>query len=364
MAIFVAQLRRSAVFMAVLCIAIALFLTVLEGRGLWPHLVYAFAIGLCCWTLTNGLRLLTHASVQRWRVSRGLAPLGGHIVGWKGTVPMLMVGMLLGPSLGLSIGDALTGERSPSLWQWDSPATRITLALTVLASLVSLFVLTLFEHLASARAGAEAAQRLAAENQLKLLESQLEPHMLFNTLANLRVLIAIDATRAQSMLDHLISFLRSTLGASRNGTHALATEFERVADYLALMALRMGPRLQYSLDLPDDLRQAAMPALLLQPLVENAIRHGLEPQVAGGRIELRARREGREGKTLVLTVRDTGAGLAGTTARDGTHYGLDHVRSRLSTLFGANASFTLQAALDGEGGSMARVTLPLSALQA
>jgi LytS/YehU family sensor histidine kinase len=95
------------------------------------------------------------------------------------------------------------------------------------------------------------------------------------------------------MLDHLIAFLRTTLAATRADRHPLATEFDALRDYLALMAVRMGPRLQVQLDLPDELRAAAVPPLLLQPLVENAIKHGLEPKVEGGRIEVVARRQGR-----------------------------------------------------------------------
>ena len=144
-------------------------------------------------------------------------------------------------------------------------------------------------RLAALQAAAEAAQRSAAEAQLKLLQSQLEPHMLFNTLANLRVLIGADPVRAQTMLDRLIAFLRATLAASRSGSHALADEFARIDDYLALMAVRMGARLAVRIELPAALRELPVPALLLQPLVENAIRHGLEPKVDGGRIEVRAR---------------------------------------------------------------------------
>ncbi len=351
-----AQLRRSVVYMVVLCTAIALFLTILEGRGLWSNMVYSFAIGLCCWLLTNGLRLLGNELIHRWRAKRHLPQIAnGHPIGWKGTLPLLLLGMLLGPSMGLSIGDWLTGGRSASLLQWNSPGVRITLALTVLASLISLFVLTLLEHLAVARTSAEVAQRQAAENQLKLLESQLEPHMLFNTLANLRVLIGVDPHRAQAMLDKLISFLRGTLGASRTSAHPLSTEFERVGDYLALMAMRMGTRLHVELALPNELRGAAIPPLLLQPLVENSIRHGLETKVAGGRIEVRAVRDGPD---LVLTVRDTGVGLQNARDTQGTNFGLDNVRSRLATLHGPAASLSLQDAGDAEGGSVARITLP------
>src|SRR5690606_23871824 len=123
------------------------------------------------------------------------------------------------------------------------------------------------------------AQRDAAEAKLKLLESQLEPHMLFNTLANLRVLIGLDPARAQAMLDQLIAFLRATLSASRAPMHPLSAEFARVADYLELMKIRMGERLVVELTLPDTLVGHPVPPLILQPLVENAIKHGLEPHV-------------------------------------------------------------------------------------
>src|SRR2546428_7082195 len=121
----------------------------------------------------------------------------------------------------------------------------------------------------------KAAKHSAAESKLKLLESKLEPHMLFNTLANLGVLIGTDPPRAQAMLDRLIAFLRATLEASRSGSHPLAAEFARIADYLELMQVRMGARLRSRLELPDDLAALPVPPLLLQPLVENAIQHGL-----------------------------------------------------------------------------------------
>src|SRR4029078_471767 len=134
----------------------------------------------------------------------------------------------------------------------------------------------------------------------KLLETQLEPHMLFNTLANLRALIGADPRQAQVMLDHMIAYLRATLNASRSTTHSLQAEFDRLRDYLELMAIRMGPRLEYSLQLPPELEHTRVPALLLRPLVENSILHGLEPKVEGGRIAVSARREGNQ---LVLEVK-------------------------------------------------------------
>jgi sensor histidine kinase YesM len=197
------------------------------------------------------------------------------------------------------------------------------------------------------------------------LQSQLEPHMLFNTLANLRVLIGLDPSRAQAMLDHLIAFLRATLMASRQSAHPLQAEFAHLQDYLALMSVRMGHRLQVSFDLPPDLATLPVPPLLLQPLVENAIKHGLEPKLAGGRISVHASRAGEQ---LHLRVRDTGVGLlpqpSGNVNNNGTgtgtSFGLEHVRTRLATLYGSAAGLQLQAADDADGGTLARIHLPLS----
>src|SRR4029078_4252229 len=148
-----------------------------------------------------------------------------------------------------------------------------------------------------------------------LLESQLEPHMLFNTLANLRAPITVDPQRAQATLDQPIALLRATLAAARVPSHALDAEFARVADYLALMQARMGPRLETKLDLPADLAALQVPPLVLQPLVENAIKHGLEPHIGKGRIEVRAVRDGNR---VRLTERHTGARRApGSRERGG-----------------------------------------------
>ena len=171
------------------------------------------------------------------------------------------------------------------------------------------------------------------------------------------------------MLDHLIAYLRATLTASRATQHPLADEFDRLRDYLELMAVRMGPRLQYTLDLPDALRQVPVPPLLLQPLVENAIRHGLEPQVAGGQITVRARVQPGAASTpsapatpyLVLEVADNGVGLAQAPTlppTPGTQFGLAQVRERLATLHGSAGTLDLIAA--SAGGTSASVRFPLN----
>jgi hypothetical protein len=360
------RFSRTAAFVLALCLGVALLLWAIEGRGFGTKLIYSMCIGGACLTITEGTRLAAAALVDRVRAALGLQPSpSGFDRGWRGIAPAALAATLGGPTFGLWLGDRITGHQSASLFNLDQSNSRFTIVMSVLGTLISVFVLSTMERLASARAQAEAAQRQAAENQLRLLQSQLEPHMLFNTLANLRVLIGLDPARAQAMLDRLIAFLRATLAASRTDAHTLATEFARLADYLALMEVRMGPRLAVDLDLPAALAAVAVPPLLLQPLVENAIQHGLEPKVAGGRIAIGAH---REAQALVLTVRDTGVGLAaagavgdgigiGSTA--GSGFGLEQVRGRLATLYGDRAALTLAAATDAEGGTLATVRLPL-----
>ena len=358
-----AKVLRQVVAVGGLCLGIALFLTALDGSGFVQKLVYSLSIGTACTLIVDGTRLGAAWGLNRLRARQGQPPLA-YNGGWATAIPGGLIALLLGPSLGMTLADWLTGNRSPSLYLLSSTNTRVTLALSVVGTVISFVVISTQERLATARALAEAAQRQAAETQLRLLQSQLEPHMLFNTLANLRVLIGLEPERAQAMLDRLINFLRATLNASRLAAHPLVTEFDRISDYLALMAVRMGPRLQVTLDLPAELSDLPVPPLLLQPLVENAIKHGLEPHVEGGRITVVAR---AESNTLVLTIRDTGSGLpafirGAPSSAPGSHFGLAQVRERLATLHGNAASLTLQPATDGQGGTLVTLRMPMPKL--
>jgi len=352
----------------VIALAIATLLTVIGGGGFRTKLIYSLAISLCCWSVVDGVRRVIFWWMLRRALARGL-PLPTDGPGWRVVLALVALTALIGPTAGLMIGDALTGIRSPSIFKVGDGGIRVTLAMTLIGTTIGLTIWAVQTRLGRARLAAEQAHKVAVEQQLLMLQTQLEPHMLFNTLANLRVLIGSDADRAQAMLDRLIAFLRATLVASRSGRHALADEFARLSDYLALMGVRMGPRLTSSFELPDELRQAPVPPLILQPLVENAIQHGLEPQVAGGHIVVRAERvAAADGQPMLrLTVADTGRGLeAGsgsgpgtaphTTA--GTGFGTQQVRQRLAALFGTGASLDLQAAPQGAG-TWAVVTLPL-----
>jgi signal transduction histidine kinase len=342
-----------------LCSTVAGFLTLVFDDPFGRTLVYSLCIGGIIQALIEAGRY----TVSAWRIRRGHRhpQLWHGWPGWPFMAPWVLFSAFTGHALGHRLGAWLTGLPPQPLLAASGRSLVLVLVITFSVSLVATYHFYVRGRLAGATAQAEAARRLASENQLRLLQSQLEPHMLFNTLANLRVLIGLDTERAQAMLDRLISFLRATLQASRSDWHPLSAEFDRLADYLALMAVRMGPRLQVTLSLPEELRDRPVPPLLLQPLVENCIRHGLEPQVAGGRITVRA--ELADGQ-LLLTVRDTGAGLPTaprpSTPADGPQggFGTHQVRERLRALYGDRAHFDLLPAGDADGGTLARITLP------
>jgi hypothetical protein len=201
----------------------------------------------------------------------------------------------------------------------------------------------------------ERARQLGAQAQLDLLRSQLEPHMLFNTLANVNDLIDEDPAQAKAMLHRLIAFLRATLEGSQVMVHPLSNEFALVADYLALMQIRMGERLKAELHLPPELAEAPVPAMLLQPLVENAIQHGLAPRRAGGWVRITA---DRQAQGLVLTVRNSGAQPQAATR--GSGFGLRFVAERLRALYADLASVELQHLMD-EDFTQVTVVIPLPA---
>ena len=334
---------RHAAVVACFSAVVALGLVIAKGGDWTLQFVYAEAIGLSIWACTDFGRLLFK-----------LDPESNWPTGWR-MIVMQVCAVIVGYAVGTAIGDRYCGCSTFELWRHSARAFAGYLVLCIATTVaISFFFQSRGRDQRRLRQIAT-AQRDASEAQLKLLESQLEPHMLFNTLANLRVLIALDPARAQAMLDQLIAFLRATLSGSQQPFHALSAEFARCSDYLELMQVRMGDRLQTRLTLPRELADLPVPPLVLQPLVENAIKHGLEPHVGGGRIEISAE---RTGERVVLRVRDTGAGLSDGAAATGTRFGLEQVRRRLATIYGAAATLDLQPAAGTEGGTDAIVTLP------
>lgn len=342
---YLARAVRSVVFGVV----VGLSLAFVRRQPLATTAVYSACISLACWFFIESGRYLVATYVGTGDERPGWP-------GWRWMTAIVIVGGCLGMVGGTALGDTLTGRRT-FIFSGAEDVRDVLgdLLFVLLPALVITYFINARSVIADREAAAQAARRQAAESRLRLLEAQLEPHMFFNTLANLHVLIGIDPPRAQAMLDQLIAFLRATLSGSRATEHPLGAEFSRIRDYLALMQVRMEDRLRTRFDLPETLADVPVPPLLLQPLVENAIKHGLEPSVSGGRIEVRAV---REGDSLTLTVRDTGVGLGQRVTR-GTSFGLQHVRERLATVYGGAASLSLDAANDGDGGTLAIIRMPL-----
>jgi signal transduction histidine kinase len=323
----------------------------LVGGAFGPSLLYSLLIGNLC----NLFVHLGRHGAARWAMRRGHAGVHPGWPGWGLMAVVIALTVPLAYLIGGAAAAALLGLHQPwpGAHQWRAWA--VLLGISLVPTVLGTYHFYNRSRLAQAEALAEQAARQATQVQLKLLESQLEPHMLFNTLANLRALIGVDPPAAQAMLDHMIAWLRSTLSASRRERHALQDEFRHVEDYLALMKVRMGDRLLTRLELPAPLAELPVPPLLLQPLVENAIRHGLEPLRGPARLELRAHQAGEQ---LCLEVLDNGVGLEAARATAGTGFGTTQVRERLATLHGDAASLELLPR--PEGGTLARVRLPLS----
>jgi signal transduction histidine kinase len=199
--------------------------------------------------------------------------------------------------------------------------------------------------------------RMLAEAKLKALQAQIEPHFLYNTLANVVSLIGPQPAKAQHMLERFIDYLRASLAASRSERATLASEAKLMAAYLDVLTVRMGERLRYRIEVPDALNQFEIAPMLLQPLVENAISHGLEPKVEGGEIVVSARIEGAQ---VWVQVSDTGAGLnEAAMPKPGGGVGLSNLRERLGTLYGGRARVEL---LENQPcGMTVRLMLPLNA---
>ncbi len=195
------------------------------------------------------------------------------------------------------------------------------------------------------------SEKVLVQSQLRLLQAQIEPHFLFNTLANVQSLIKREPATAQLMLDTFITYLRSSLVASRAPGGTLEQELDLLRNYLDLLKIRMGARLTYVLDVPSELHNLALSSMLLQPLVENAVRHGLEPKVDGGHLQLTARKIDTR---LHVSIADNGLGFAPESVNMGV--GLSNLRERLQVLFDGRASLDI---VDLNPGTEVRLVMPV-----
>ncbi|MBD8882213.1 histidine kinase [Rhodanobacter sp. 7MK24] len=183
-----------------------------------------------------------------------------------------------------------------------------------------------------------ATDKELAQARLSLLHAQVEPHFLYNTLTSAQYLTRTEPAQADRMLGHLIQYLRHSLPSAEETLSTLGEELERARAYLEILKIRMGARLEMKIEVPDALRGITLPPMMLQTLVENAIKHGLEPKPGGGSVWILAR---RDDGSVAITVADDGQGFG--AASGGTGIGLKNVRERLQLVYGPRASLAVVA---------------------
>ena len=248
-------------------------------------------------------------------------------------------------------------EARASVFSAQGAITILLLSLMISAIIASIFFARERQAKAEAafereRARVETAERQAQVAQFKLLEAQIEPHFLYNTLANVISLIDGHPSDAKRMVERLIEYLRRAATATEAAETTLGRQIELLRAYLDIIVLRMGDRLSYRIDVPGELAALPLPPMLIQPVVENAIKHGLEPKIAGGTVRVQAR---REGATLVLEVEDNGLGFRSIRSKASTGLGLANLRERLASLYGGRARMEIE---DRAPGTRVTIALP------
>ena len=306
-----------------------------------PNLVIAYCIGL---TILGLVAFVRCTVMQRFR---------GRLHMRFAIYFALIVAGAIGGEL---LSKLFLPRQSPTYSMHEGYIWLVAIVFSLVAGSIALFINFSWVKLAQSRRDVERAERAAIEAQLRALQAQIEPHFLFNTLANLDALIATDADMARCLLGNLIRYLRAALTHARSETATLNTEVELLKAYLAIMGLRLPNRLTTEFDCDPECLRLKFPAMLLQPLVENAITHGIEPACDGGNIRVSVRRADDK---LLVSVDDTGVGL-GTAGTAGTGAGIQNVRARLQSLFGSAARLVLEPHMPR--GTHAAIEVPLNLL--
>jgi len=348
---------RNLLFTAILC-AIVIAVIVLFSLGMGHHITWKMLSEVATFSLLIGYtqHYLYKVTITLARRRQRLAPLLMHpmMLGVALPIAAIYVGYVLAVSL-------LTG----TLWLNVSENWRGF----VFASCVTIAIgWLLWEAIEATRkkeverreraelqANVDRAERERTTAELKALRAQVEPHFLYNTLSNVVSLIEREPATAKYMTERLIGYLRHTLDASRREHATVGDELAIIADYLEILRLRMGERLWYEIAADDATRALPLSPMLLQPLVENAIKHGLEPKIEGGRITVSAVvQDGR----LNIVVEDTGLGFGVATDTAGSGSGLANVRGRLKAIYGDAARLSIE---QPEAGTRIRLSLPIAA---
>ncbi len=301
--------------------------------NLWRLFEVNFVFAQCIGYAIHGLFVVADRALST-------AFRGGAAMRWVYYLVIPVLGVLFGYWLATTALE-LTAVRA-QIFTLRGVLSIAAVAIVIMLVLIAIFIPRERAAQAQLQAARDEARAVAAEKEatlarMQLLEAQVEPHFLYNTLAHVVSLVDAEPATAKRMLDRLIVLLRAT-ASSVNGRSTLGAQADLLRAYLELIALRMGARLAWAIDVPRDLASLPVPPMLLQPVAENAIKHGLEPKIDGGRIDVTARREGDQ---LVLVVADSGLGVNAMRRADSTGLGLPNLRARLAALYGQAGKVTI-----------------------
>lgn len=312
--------------------AIAGLLTLVSFGDFWTNFVFSQCIGLSIYAANAAVMCRVTVPRRRWLLLALTFP--GSIF------------------FGVTLGAWISGSGD-----WSDPRAWIAVVIGLFFGGIGGITWFLSERIE--RLDAEVKQRQLRQSeterreleaQLKLLQAQIEPHFLFNTLANVASLIESDPVAARRLLDRLNDWLRTALARARSDHATLGDELDMLENHLEILKVRFGERLRWHIEADADARAVRFPPMLLQPLVENALRHGIEPKIGGGELNITVRLEhGR----LTLAVHDDGAGLPDQPAPGA---GLANVRARLAALYGNTGHLVLES--NAAGGVTAILEIP------
>jgi sensor histidine kinase YesM len=303
---------------------IAIFLTSVKfGDGLVKNFIFSQCIGISiCSCILIGLYFV--------KPKRPLIELF-----------VIITAMIVGSVIGALLGSIATGIH-PSIFLQYGFAIRPVILGLLFGSIISYFFFSR-ETISATRTLVQeerikrlTSEKKAVESNLRLLQAQIEPHFLFNTLSNILSLLETDLDKGKCMLEDLIHYLRTALSKTRGDTTTIGQEMEMIRAYMNIFKVRMGERLRYKVDVPDKINDIPFPPMLIQPLVENAIKHGLEPKIEGGEVFI----HGEENEEILrLEIADTGVGFY----EDGNFgTGLSNIRERLISLYGDKGRLILE----------------------
>ncbi|MDR9468486.1 histidine kinase [Marinospirillum sp.] len=328
------ELLQNLLFTSFACLIISVLMTLLSPLSLLSSLKVSFSYGL---TMT----LLLNLFMVWWP----------HQPIWLTAGSGTLLGLLLGTSVMI-----LEIHGTFALAFQEQPLQLLgNLAIGLIFSVTVCYFFYIHYQTQRLRAQQAEKEKSLALSQLRVLQSQMEPHFLFNTLANIQGLVDEEPDTAKQMIQALTALLRSNLAQVRSDTSNLGQELDLVTAYLDIQQLRMGNRLHWTLQCPPHLLAQPVAPLLLQPLVENAIKHGLEPLPQGGELHLMIQQQGQQ---LQITLNDTGQGFTQHSPTAGQGLGLSNLRKRLQLLYGDQVQ--LQITQPATGGTRVELCLPLT----